>query len=245
MPARRRSPRRCCSPPARSPAWDASRTATPSATSTPRSRSARSRCRCRVAPFEHDGLKINLIDAPGYADFVGDVGAALRAADLAIFVVSAVEGVEVQTEAAWRIAEELGMPRAIFVNKLDRERASFERTLDELKEKFGAGVAPLELPIGEEAGVPRRDRPAHRRGDHLHGHPTPRARTGPVPDDMATEEHAVHDALVEGIVVADDDLMERYLDDEQHQRHRARARPRQGHRGGERVPGAAAEARRS
>src|SRR5215471_891173 len=106
-----------------------------------------------VAPFDWEGHKINVLDAPGYADFVGDVAAALRAADLAVFVVSAVEGVEVQTEVAWRLAEARGMPRAIFVNKLDRERASFERTLDDLKEKFGAGVAPLQLPIGEEASL--------------------------------------------------------------------------------------------
>src|SRR6478736_6649575 len=104
-----------------------------------------------LAPFELGDHKVNVLDAPGYADFVGDVAAAIQAADIALFVVSAVEGVEVQTEIAWKLAEQRGLPRAIFVNKLDRERASFERTLDELKAKFGAGVAPLELPIGEEA----------------------------------------------------------------------------------------------
>src|SRR6059058_3985537 len=103
-----------------------------------------------LAPFEHDGYKINLLDTPGYADFIGDVHAALRVADLAVFVVSAVEGVEVQTYAAWKLAAELNVPRMIFVNKLDRERASFERTLEQLRDRFGAGVAPLELPIGEE-----------------------------------------------------------------------------------------------
>src|SRR5215211_4280416 len=166
-----------------------------------------------VAPFEWEGHKVNLIDAPGYADFVGDVTAALRAADLAIFVVSAVEGVEVQTEIAWRIADHVGIPRAVFVNKLDRERASFERTLDDLKTKFGAGIAPLELPIGQEAefrGVV--DLLSDEAETYADG--TGRAASGPVPDDMANEEHAVHDALVEGIVVADDDLMERYLSDE-------------------------------
>jgi elongation factor G len=167
-----------------------------------------------VAPLEHDGAKVNVIDAPGYADFVGDVAAALRVADLAIFVVSAVEGVEVQTEAAWRIAEARDMPRAIFVNKLDRERASFERTLDQLKDKFGAGVAPLELPIGAEAdfrGVIDllTDEAVIYQGTDGTG------TTSAIPDEMANEEHAVHDALVEGIVVADDDLMERYLDDEE------------------------------
>ena len=166
-----------------------------------------------IAPFEWEGHKVNLLDAPGYADFVGDVAAALYAADLAIFVVSAVEGVEVQTEIAWRMAEAIGIPRAVFVNKLDRERASFQRTLDDLKDKLGSGIAPCELPIGEEAefrGVV--DLLSDEAETYADG--TGRATTGPVPAEMASEEHAVHDALVEGIVVADDDLMERYLADE-------------------------------
>jgi elongation factor G len=166
-----------------------------------------------IAPFDWNGYKVNLIDTPGYADFVGDVAAALHAADFAIFVVSAVEGVEVQTEIAWRMADAARIPRAIFVNKLDRERSSFSRTLDDLKRAFGAGVAPLELPIGDEAafrGVV--DLLSDEAEVYTEGNG--RASSGPVPDDMAAEEHAVHDALVEGIVVADDDLTERYLNDE-------------------------------
>jgi len=166
-----------------------------------------------LAPFELDDCKVNVIDTPGYADFVGDVVAALRVADLAIFVVSAVEGVEVQTELAWRLAAAANLPRAIFVNKLDRERASFERTLQELQDAFGAGVAPVELPIGEEREF---------RGviDLLEDEAitydgrSPRGTTGAIPDELVNEEHAVHDALIEGIVVADDDLTQRYLDDE-------------------------------
>ena len=127
-----------------------------------------------LAPFEHDGHKVNVIDTPGYADFVSDVAAALRAADLAVFVVSAVEGVEVQTEIVWRMADELGLPRAIFVNKLDRERASFSRTLDQLKEKFGAGRRAAPAPDRRRSRLPRPRRAArrHRRalrrrqGDH-------------------------------------------------------------------------------
>ena len=164
-----------------------------------------------LAPFVVEGAKVNLLDTPGYADFQTDVAAALRVADLAVFVVSAVEGVEVQTVTAWRMADELGVPRAIFVNKLDRERASFDRTLDQLKEAFGAGVAPLQLPMGEEGDfrgvIELLDDTAI---EYVDG----KATTGPVPDDMAVTEHSVHDALVEGIVVADDDLMERYLADE-------------------------------
>jgi elongation factor G len=165
-----------------------------------------------LAPVEYEGHKINLIDTPGYADFVGDVIAALQAADVAVFVVSAVEGVEVQTEIAWKLAEARGLPRAIFVNKLDRERASFERTLDDLKAKFGAGVAPLQLPLGEESDLSGVVELLNDAAITYSG--APKGTEGPIPDDMVAEEHSVHDALVEGIVVADDELMERYLADE-------------------------------
>jgi elongation factor G len=162
-----------------------------------------------VAPFEWKGHKVNLVDTPGYADFVGDVAAALRVVDLAVFVVSAIEGVEVQTEAIWREAARLGVPRMIFVNKLDRERASFERTLDQLRDRLGAGVAPLELPIGTEGGF---------RGiadlltDTAHVYEGGVPHTEPIPDEMEALEHQVHDNLVEGIVVAEDALLERYLE---------------------------------
>jgi elongation factor G len=162
-----------------------------------------------LAPFEYDGHKINLLDCPGYADFLPEVEAALRVADLAVFVVSAVEGVEVQTEAVWKLAAGLGVPRMIFINKLDRERASFQRTLDQLRDVFGAGVAPLELPIGEESafrGV------ADLLTDTAIVYDGGQASTGEIPPDMEDLERSVHENLVEGIVVADDDLMERYLE---------------------------------
>ena len=162
-----------------------------------------------LASFEWHGHKINLIDCPGYADFAGDVAAALAVADLAVFVVSAVDGVEVQAEMAWRMAAARNLPRMIFINKLDRERASFERTLDDLRTRFGAGIAPLELPIGIEhefRGVA--DLLTDTAITYIDGTPT----TGPIPKEMAVSEHEIHDALVEGIVVADDSLMERYLE---------------------------------
>ncbi len=165
-----------------------------------------------IAPIEYDGHKVNVLDAPGYADFVGDVVAALHAADIAVFVVSAVEGVEVQTEIAWKLAEARGIPRAVLLNKLDRERASFERTIDDLKAKFGAGIAPLQLPIGEESQLSGIVELLTDVAVTYDGNG--KGTEGPVPADMEAEEHSVHDALVEGIVVADDDLMERYLADE-------------------------------
>lgn len=162
-----------------------------------------------IAPFEWKGHKVNLVDTPGYADFMGDVAAALRVVDLAVFVVSAVDGVEVQTEAIWREAARLGVPRMIFVNKLDRERASFERTLEELRDRLGAGVAPLELPIGAEAefrGI------ADLLTDTAHVYEGGIPHAEPIPDEMEALEHQVHDNLVEGIVVAEDALLERYLE---------------------------------
>ena len=164
-----------------------------------------------LAPLPWGEHRINIVDTPGYADFVAEMEAGLSVADLAVVVVSAVEGVEVQTEVAWRIASELGLPRLVFVNKLDRERADFERTLDQLRALFGAGIAPLELPIGRETdfkGV------ADLLTDTAIVYENGKATTGAIPDDMSDLEHRVHDALVEGIVVADDALMERYLDGE-------------------------------
>ena len=168
-----------------------------------------------LAAFEYgppgggETFKINLLDTPGYADFVGDVHAALRVADLAVFVVSAVEGVEVQTEVVWRLAAELGVPRMVFVNKLDRERASFDRTLDQLQETFGAGIAPLELPIGEETAF---EGIADLLTDTAWCYTDGVARSTDIPDEMEAREHEVHDTLIEGIVVGDDALLERYLD---------------------------------
>jgi elongation factor G len=162
-----------------------------------------------VAPLDWKQHRITLLDTPGYADFVGEAVAALRVADLAVFVVSAVEGVEVQTELLWRQAVQLGLPRLVFVNKLDRERASFDRTLDQLRSTFGAGIAPLELPIGEEGefrGV------ADLLTDTAWTYVDGVATHGEVPDEMEEQEHRVHDNLVEGIVVADEALLERYLD---------------------------------
>ncbi len=164
-----------------------------------------------VASFEWSGHKINLIDTPGFPDFLGEVTAALRVADLAIFVVSAVDGVEVQTEIIWRMAADLDVPRLIFVNKLDRERADFDATLAALQDRFGAGIAPIELPIGAEAayrGV------ADLLTDKAFVYDRGVRSEVPMPDELADREHAVHDALVEGIVVADDALLERYLEGE-------------------------------
>jgi elongation factor G len=164
-----------------------------------------------MAPVEWNGVKINVLDAPGYADFVGDVRSAIRAVDAVLLVVSAVDGVEVQTEVAWELAVEAGLPRAILINKLDRERASFERTLEELVQAFGTQVAPLELPLGEEhefEGVADLlSRKAYRYGSG------PSATEGEWPDDISGKADPFREKLMEAVAESDDTLIEKYLEE--------------------------------
>src|SRR5690349_4904333 len=103
-----------------------------------------------IAFAEWKDTKINLIDTPGFGIFIMEARGALRVADAAVVIVSGVTGVEVTTEKVWKFAEEYALPRLIIVNKLDRERSSFTRTLDALQKKFGKNVVPIQLPIGEE-----------------------------------------------------------------------------------------------
>ena len=104
-----------------------------------------------LLPVQYQATKINVLDTPGYADFVGEVVGALHVADAALVVVDAVAGVEVQTERYWRMAEARALPRIIYINKMDKEHASFANTLAMLKKRFGKAVVPLQFPIGEQA----------------------------------------------------------------------------------------------
>ena len=163
-----------------------------------------------MTPIEWRGVKLNVLDAPGYADFIGDVRAALRAVDACLFVVSAVDGVEVQHEVVWELAVEHGLPRAFFVNKLDRERASFERTLDDLVRSFGNQAAPLQYPIGEEhdfEGVA--DLLSRKASRYPSG---PKGEEGEWPDDIAGKADPYREKLTEAVAEADDALLEKYLD---------------------------------
>ena len=170
-----------------------------------------------IAPFEwkaSDGesYKVNLLDAPGYADFVGEEMAALSVADLAILVLSAVDGIEVGTELAWERCVNAKIPRLVFVNKDDKQRANFHNVLAALQSKWGHGFVPLELPLGEEEAL-------HGVADVLSDQafeydPDGQHHSAPLPSDIVDEEHRVHDELVEEIVSGDDDQLERYLSGE-------------------------------
>ena len=170
-----------------------------------------------IAPLEwkaSDGetYKINLIDTPGYADFAGGVDAALSVADLAVIVVSAVDGVEVGTEIVWHQCADAGIPRMVFITKEDKQRADFHRVLEQLRSTFGAGIVPLELPLGEEEqfrGV------ADLLSDQGFAYdPDGRHHTEPLPADIVDEEHTLHDEIVEEIVSGDDEQLEKYLSGE-------------------------------
>jgi elongation factor G len=166
-----------------------------------------------LAPIEWQDHKINLLDAPGYADFVGEMQAAMRVADLAVFVVSAVEGLEVQTRVAWDYADRLNLPRMVLINKVDRENSSFRRTLDQLREAFGKGVAPLALPLGREhefrGVISVLDEAAF--GYDEQGKPSEE----PVPEDRRARVDEVRTDLLDSVAETDDDLLERYLEGEE------------------------------
>ncbi|MEU6795422.1 elongation factor G-like protein EF-G2 [Nonomuraea wenchangensis] len=166
-----------------------------------------------VAPLTHNGIKINLIDTPGYADFVGDLRAGLRAADAALFVVSASDGIDGLTQMLWEECSQVGMPRAVVITKIDHQRANFEEALAACQEIFGDGVAPLYLPVITNGHV-----------NGLIGLLTQKfynyatgARTEKEPGagyEAQIEEH--RGSLIEGIIQESEDesLMERYLEGE-------------------------------
>jgi elongation factor G len=164
-----------------------------------------------MAPIEWKNAKINVLDAPGTADFVGDVRSAIRAADAVIVVVSAVDGVEVQTEYTWELAVQEGLPRAIFVNKLDRERADFQTTLDQLVSAFGNQVAPFELPIGAEHEFGGIADLLHEKADL---YPSgPHAEESEWPDEVHAMADPAREKLIEAVAESDDALIEQYLEE--------------------------------
>jgi len=155
-----------------------------------------------LLPFEWNKTKVNILDAPGYADFVGEVKAALRVAEGAVIVVCAASGVEVGTELVWKYAEDKGVPRILFINKIDRENADFFKTLEQLQTTFGRKCVPIQLPIGSESsfeGV--LDLTSTRPSD--------------APSNLGEKVAAFRDKLAEAAAETDDDLIAKYLEGEE------------------------------
>jgi elongation factor G len=159
-----------------------------------------------LLPSKWQETKINLVDTPGYSDFIGEVRAAVRIGEGAIIVVSAAAGVEVGTEQMWTYSEKAGLSRLIFINKMDRENANFYRTVSEIQEKFGSKCLPLSLPIG-----------AHNDFQGIVDLLTMKAfvaspaKETEIPSSLSESVSSFREKLVETIAEIDDALLEKYL----------------------------------
>ena len=165
-----------------------------------------------LAVAEWKKAKINFLDTPGYNIFINDTCAALVAAEAALVLVDGVGGVEVQTEKVWQFATDYKLPRAVVVNKLDRERSDFQRALESVQENFGRAAVPIQIPIGAErdfAGVVDLVRmKAYTYTADGDG----KGKEGDIPGDLAEAAQKAHDALVEMVAEGNDALMEEFFD---------------------------------
>jgi elongation factor G len=165
-----------------------------------------------VAYAEWNKNKINLIDTPGFGNFFSDARAALRVADAALLTVDAVSGVEVQTEKAWAAAQELDLPRIVVLNRIDRERASLERSLDSLHQVFGRAIVPIQLPIGEENNFKGVVDLVAMKAYTFATDGSGKMTDGAVPGDMTDAANKSREALIEMVAEADEQLMEKFFE---------------------------------
>jgi elongation factor G len=165
-----------------------------------------------LAYAEWNKTKINLIDTPGIANFLADARAALRVADAAVVFIDAVSGVQVQTEKAWQAAEELGLPRIVLVNRLDRERASLERTLQSVHSALSRTVIPIQLPIGEERGFRGIVDLVAQKAFVFQTDGSGKFSEAAIPPEMADAAASAREALIEMVAEADETLMEKFFE---------------------------------
>ena len=163
-----------------------------------------------VAYCDYKGHRINLVDTPGYGDFIADARAGLRVVEAAVVVVDAVAGVQVQTEKVWKFASEFDLPRAIVVNRLDRERADFFRTLESLGRRLKGRIVPVHVPVGEESGFRGYvDLVTQKATVFADG----KASEAAIPAELADSVKEWREKLVEAAAETDDDLLAKYLED--------------------------------
>jgi elongation factor G len=165
-----------------------------------------------LAYAEWNKTKINFIDTPGMANFLTDARAALRVSDAALVVVDAVSGVEVSTEKVWAAAEEFGVPRIVVLNRVDRERASLERSLESLRGVFGRTVIPIQLPIGEEKAFRGVIDLVAMKAWTFPADGSGKATEEAIPADLQAAAQTAREALIEMVAEADDSLMEKFFD---------------------------------
>ena len=166
-----------------------------------------------VAPVMWNGIKINLLDAPGYLDFIGEVYQTMRVADAAMIVVDGKAGVEVGTELAWQQAEEAGIPRAFYINKFDDGEARFKRVYTQLRETFGVSVCPILIPMIDGDKVVGFLNLINMRSVVYDKNGAP--EESPIPEDFQDIADEYRDMLLESIAQTSDDLMEKYFGGEE------------------------------
>src|SRR5437660_2599241 len=188
----------------------------------------------KVLPVEWKNSKINFIDTPGYADFVGEVKAGLRVADAALVVVSAEKGVEVGTELTWQHADERNLPRMVVVNKLDRENTSFDNALKSLRDRFGLKVVPLQIPIGEQSGFRGVVDLVSQKGYTFEG--GNKVQEVAIPDELKDSISSYREQLIESAVESDDEMMEKFLEGEELSDEEVLSVVKKGTRGGQLIP---------
>src|SRR5262252_6779380 len=165
-----------------------------------------------LAFAEWNKNKINIIDTPGIGNFLSDARAALHVVDAAVVVVDAVAGVMVQTEKVWEAATELELPRLVVLNRLDRERASLERSLQSLRDACSRAVVPIQLPIGEERSFRGGVDLITRKAFVFEKNESGKFKEEAVPAEMTAAVDAAREALIEMVAEVDDKLMERFFD---------------------------------
>ncbi len=163
-----------------------------------------------VAYCDWKGHRVNLVDTPGYGDFIADARAGLRVVEAAVVVVDAVAGVQVQTEKVWKFATEYNLPRLVVVNRLDRERADFFRTFEALGRRLKGRLVALHIPIGEESGFKGFvDLVKMKAVAVVGGKPS----EGDIQGDLADRAKEYREKLVEAAAETDDELLSKYLDE--------------------------------
>jgi elongation factor G len=165
-----------------------------------------------LAYAEWNKTKINFIDTPGFGNFFSDTRAALRVADAALVVVDGVAGAEVQTEKAWSVADELGLPRLVVVNRLDRDRASLDRTLESVRQTLGRTIIPIQLPIGEAKSFTGVVDLIAMKAYTFAADGSGKMAEGAVPASLADAVATEREALIEMVAEADEALMEKFFD---------------------------------
>ncbi|MCY6960493.1 elongation factor G [Clostridium brassicae] len=163
-----------------------------------------------ILPCEWNNIKINMVDIPGYFDFIGEMIEGLSAVDMALITVSGRSGIQVGTEKAWNYVNEHNMPRAFFINKLDRENSNFEKVLGNLKDKFGMSVVPIQYPIGKEEEFTGVINVISKKA-RIFNPKTHDMEEREVPDELLENVEECKNMIMEAVAETDEELLDKYL----------------------------------